>query len=161
MTDLEQTVASLVARVERLEDELAIHKVIVRYGLGVDIGEAQHAASVFTPDGVYDVDVGRMEGRDAVSSMVRGARYQCMVGHCAHQMGPVVVERGSDGRALATGYSRVYLQTPAGTHVYRVSFNRWELVKQAGEWLVARRTTRVLGNDEAPAVFRQFWTPGR
>jgi hypothetical protein len=161
MADLEQTVAALVARVERLEDELAIHKVIVRYGFGVDIGDADHAAGVFTPDGVYDVDVGRMEGRGAVAAMIRGVRHQAMVGHCAHQMGPVVVERESGARAAATGYSRVYVHTAAGTHVYRVSLNRWELVKEGGEWLVACRTTRVLGHDEAPAVFRQFWThPG-
>ena len=158
MTDLEQTVASLVDRVERLEDELAIRNLIVRYGFAVDVGDAEHAAGVFMPDGVYDVDVGRMEGRDAVAAMVRGTRHQSMVGHCAHQMGPVIVERGSGGRAVATGYSRVYLHTHAGTHVYRVSLNRWELVKRDGEWLVAHRTTRVLGNDEAPAVFRRFWT---
>jgi hypothetical protein len=158
MADLEQTVASLVARVERIEDELAIHKLIVRYGFGVDIGDAEHAAGVFTRDGVYDVDVGRMDGRGAVAAMIRGARHQAMVGHCAHQMGPLVIERDSGGRAAATGYSRVYLHTAAGTHVYRVSLNRWELVKEGGEWLVARRTTRVLGHDEAPAVFRQFWT---
>jgi hypothetical protein len=161
MTDLEQTVASLVERIERLEDELAIHKVIVRYGLGVDIGEGDHAASVFTPDGVYDVDVGRLNGRAAVAAMVRGARHQAMVGHCAHQMGPLVIERQSGGWAAVTGYSRVYLHTAAGTHVYRVSLNRWELVKEGGEWLVGRRTTRVLGHDEAPAVFRQFWTGRR
>ena len=158
MADLAQTVASLVARIERLEDELAIHKVIVRYGFGVDIGDADRAAGVFTPDGVYDVDVGSMEGRGAVAAMVRSARHQAMVGHCAHQMGPVVVEHDGGGRAAATGYSRVYLHTAAGTHVYRVSLNRWELVKEGGEWLIARRTTRVLGHDEAPAVFRQFWT---
>ena len=157
MVDLEQTIASLVARVERLEDELAIHKVIVRYGLGVDIGDAEHAAGVFTPDGSYDVDVGRMEGRAAVAAMIRGARHQAMVGHCAHQMGPLVIERESGGRAVASGYSRVYLHTAAGTHVYRVSLNRWELVKEGDEWLVAHRTTRVLGHDEAPAVFRRFW----
>jgi uncharacterized protein (TIGR02246 family) len=141
MNDLEQTVASLAARVERLEDELAIRNVIVRYGFAVDVGDAQHAAGVFTPDGVYDVDVGRMEGRDAVAAMVRGARHQSMVGHCAHQMGPLIVERGNDGCAIVTGYSRVYLQTHAGTHVYRVSCNRWELVKEDGAWLVAHRTT--------------------
>jgi hypothetical protein len=154
MADLEQTVASLVARVEHLEDELAIHKVIVRYGFAVDAGDAEHAAGVFTPDGVYDVDV----GRGAVAAMIRGARHQAMVGHCAHQMGPLVVERERDGRAAATGYSRVYLHTAAGTHVYRVSLNRWELVNDGGAWLVARRTTRVLGHEEAPAVLRQFWT---
>jgi hypothetical protein len=109
---------------------------------------------VFTESGVYDVDIGRMEGREAVRAMVQGDRHQSMVGHCAHQIGPAVVElRGAD-RAAATGYSRVYLETRAGTHIYRVSFNRWELVKRDGAWRIAQRTTRVLGNAEAQAVFR-------
>lgn len=158
-TPLEQTVAALARRVQLLEDELAIHRLIVRYGLSVDIGDADLAAAVFTEDGVYDVDIGRMEGRDAVRTMVRGPRHQAMVGHCAHQIGPAVVEVQSADRAIATGYSRVYLQTPAGTHIYRVSCNRWELLKRDGEWLIAHRTTRVLGNEEATSVFRRALAP--
>jgi uncharacterized protein (TIGR02246 family) len=158
VTDLTQIVVELTRRVARLEDELAIHKLIVRYGLGVDVGDAGAAAGVFTEDGVYDVDVGRMDGRRAVEAMVESSRHQAMVGHCAHQMGPVVIDLADDTHAVATGYSRVYLHTPAGTHVYRVSLNRWELEKRDGAWLVARRTTRVLGHDEAPQIFRTFWT---
>jgi hypothetical protein len=30
-----------------------------------------------------------------------------------------------------------------------VSVNRWELVKDGGEWLIRRRTTRRLGHAEA------------
>jgi uncharacterized protein (TIGR02246 family) len=155
MSDLAAVVQALADRVQALEDELAIHRLIVRYGLSVDIGDADLAAGVFTDDGVYDVDIGRMEGREAVRAMVRGARHQAMVGHCAHQIGPVIVERLSGDRAVATGYSRVYLQTPAGTHIYRVSCNRWELVKRTGTWLIAQRTTRVLGHDEAAGVLRR------
>jgi uncharacterized protein (TIGR02246 family) len=145
MQDLAQTVAELARRVERLEDELAIHRLIVSYGLGVDAGDPERGAAVFTEDGVYDVDVGRMEGREAVRAMVRGPKHQEMVGRCAHQMGPAVVTLEGDGRASAVGYSRVYLETRAGTHVYRVSMNRWELVKERGAWLIARRVTRRLG----------------
>jgi uncharacterized protein (TIGR02246 family) len=154
MQDLEQTVAHLARRVQALEDELAIHRLVVRYGLGVDAGDADESASVFTEDGVYDVDVGCMEGREAVRRMIRGDRHQAMVGHCAHQIGPAVVRLESPERATAIGYSRVYLETPAGTHVYRVSLNRWELVKADGEWLIARRTTRRLGHPEALDVIR-------
>jgi len=139
--------------VQALEDELAIHRLIVRYGLAVDIGDADGAAAVFTEDGVYDVDVGVMRGREAVRTMVRGERHQSMVGNCAHQIGPAVVEVDGD-RAVATGYSRVYLHTRAGTHIYRVSFNRWELVKRDGAWLIARRTTRLLGHEEARALLQ-------
>lgn len=153
MSDLERTVAALAARVQRLEDELAIHRTIVRYGIAADVGDGDRAAQTFTPDGVYDVDIGNMAGRAAVSEMLQGARHQQMLGHCAHQMGPAVVETLDADRAIAVGYSRVYLETRAGTHVYRVSFNRWELSKRDGEWLIARRTTRVLGHAEALGVF--------
>jgi uncharacterized protein (TIGR02246 family) len=153
MPDLERAVVDLARRVQALEDELAIHRLIVRYGLAVDVGDAEAAGGVFTKDGTYDVDVGVMEGRDAVAGMVRGARHQSMVGDCAHQIGPAIVEVAGE-RAVATGYSRVYLSTRAGTHVYRVSFNRWELVKGGGQWRIARRTTRLLGHAEALALFR-------
>jgi uncharacterized protein (TIGR02246 family) len=149
MGALEQTVADLARRVQALEDELAIHRLIVRYGLGVDAGDAERGAAVFTEDGVYDVDVGRMEGRDAVCAMVCGERHQAMVGRCAHQIGPAVVRLEGSERATAVGYSRVYLATAAGTEIYRVSVNRWELVKAGGEWLIRRRTTRRLGHPEA------------
>lgn len=149
---MDDAVAALAKRVEALEDELAIHRLIVRYGFAVDVGDADGAAAVFTEDGVYDVDVGRMAGRDAVRAMVRGERHQAMVGHCAHQIGPAVVTLDGD-RATATGYSRVYLQTAAGTHVYRVSLNEWALVKRDGAWLIAHRTTRMLGHADALSVF--------
>jgi uncharacterized protein (TIGR02246 family) len=152
MQELERTVADLARRVQALEDELAIHRLIVRYGLGVDTGDGDRGAAVFTEDGVYDVDVGRMEGRAAVRDMVRGARHQAMVGRCAHQIGPAVVTLEGADQARATGYSRVYLQGENGVQVYRVSLNRWELVKRDGEWLIARRTTRLLGHPEALAV---------
>jgi uncharacterized protein (TIGR02246 family) len=159
MSNIEAVVDALARRVQALEDELAIHRLIVRYGLSVDIGDADLAAGVFTDDGVYDVDIGRMEGRDAVRAMVQSARHQGMVGHCAHQIGPAVVELAGDDRAVATGYSRVYLHSAAGTHIYRVSCNRWQLVKRDGEWLIAHRTTRVLGNDEATGVLRRAFAP--
>lgn len=153
MSDLERTVAALAARVQRLEDELAIHRTIVRYGIAADVGDGDRAARCFIPGGVYDVDIGTMTGRDAVAAMLHGPRHQEMVGHCAHQMGPVVVDSVDGDRAVATGYSRVYLATRAGTHVYRVSFNRRELVREDGEWLIARRRTRILGHDEAVGLF--------
>ena len=154
MPTLEQTVAELQSRVARLEDELAIHRLIASYGLAVDVGDPDRSAAVFTEDGVYDVDVGRMEGREAVRAMIRGPRHQEMVGHCAHQIGPAVVRIEAEDRATAVGYSRVYLETRAGTHVYRVSLNRWELLKERGDWLIASRTTRKLGCADAVQVIR-------
>jgi uncharacterized protein (TIGR02246 family) len=152
MDDLTRQVEALAKRVQALEDELAIHRLIVRYGLAVDTGDAERTAAVFTPDGIYDADVRRMEGRGAVADMVRGERHQAMVGNCAHQIGPAVVQVDGD-RASALGYSRVYLRGDAGTAIYRVSFNRWELIRTAQGWQIAHRLTRILGHDEAVRIF--------
>ena len=152
MDDVERRLAHLARRVQALEDELAIHRQIVRYGLAVDIGDADAATAVFSDDATYDVDVGVMRGRAGVRDMILGPRHQAMVGTCAHQIGPAVVEVDGD-RAVATGYSRVYLRKDDGIGIYRVSFNRWELQRRDGEWLIVRRTTRLLGHDEAKQVF--------
>jgi ketosteroid isomerase-like protein len=156
MTTLEQRLDELTRRVQALEDELAIHRLIVRYGLAVDVGDADAAAATFAEDGIYDVDVGVMRGREAVAAMVRGERHQAMVGRCAHQIGPAVVEIAGE-RATAVGYSRVYLATEGGVDVYRVSTNRWHLARQHGGWAIVRRVTRLLGHKEA---LRPFSPPG-
>src|SRR2546422_5508311 len=71
MDDLREQVADLARRVRALEDELAIHRQIVRYGFAVDTGDADAAAALFTEEAVYDVDGPlRMEGRDGVRAMV-------------------------------------------------------------------------------------------
>jgi hypothetical protein len=126
---------------------------MVRYGMAADVGDADGAAATFTEDGIYDVDVGVMRGRAAVADMLRGERHRAMVGRCAHQIGPAVVEIDGD-HAHAVGYSRVYVSTLAGVNVYRVSTNRWTFARQNGHWLVVGRTTRLLGHPEALGPFR-------
>lgn len=152
MDDLHKKLDDLTRRVQTLEDELAIHRVIVRYGLAVDIGDADGAAATFTEDTVYDVDVGLMRGRSDIRKMVRSERHQNMVGNCAHQIGPAVVEIHGD-HAVATGYSRVYLHKDGVIQVYRVSLNHWRLERHNGAWQIAHRTTRLLGHAEARRVF--------
>jgi ketosteroid isomerase-like protein len=153
VAELSERVADLERRLQAVEDELAIHKLIVGYGLAVDTGDAPRTAALFAEDGVYDADVRLMRGRAEVADMVRSARHQGMVGRCAHQIGPAVVTVDGD-RAEARGYSRVYLQGDDGLAIYRVSFNRWQLERRAGAWTIVHRLTRLLGHDEARAVFR-------
>jgi len=49
---------------------------------------------------------------------------------------------------------RSYVRREAGIEIYRVSFNRWELERRDGVWLVARRTTRLLGHEEAQGLLK-------
>ena len=158
MMTLEERLDDLTRRMRVLEDELAIHRLIVRYGLAVDAGDGEAAAATFADDGVYDVDVGVMRGRTQVAAMVRGERHQAMVGRCAHQIGPAVVEVDGD-RATAVGYSRVYLVTDGDIDIYRVSTNRWRLERRGAGWVVVERVTRLLGHTEALMPLSRPRTP--
>ena len=151
---LAQRVEELTRRVAALEDELAIQRLVVRYGFAVDTGDAERTTELFTEDTVFDVD-GRliMRGREGVRDMVLGERHQALLPNCAHTIGPVVVEL--DGAcATATGYTRIYLRSEEGIRLLRLGFNRWELEKRAGVWCIARRVSRQVGTEEAQQVFR-------
>jgi len=149
----EDRLDALERRIAALEDELAIHRLIVTYGFAVDTGDADATAALFTEDGVYDVDTTLvMQGRDGVAAMVRGPRHQSLLPSCAHTIGPAVVALDGD-RAVATAYSRIYRRSGDDFGLWRVSFNRFELERRDGRWQIARRTTRLLGHEEAHGLF--------
>lgn len=150
---MEERLARLERRVATLEDELAIHRLIVTYGFAVDTGDAAATGALFTEDTLYDVDTTLvMRGRSGVEDMVRGPRHQSLLPNCAHTIGPAVVRVDGD-RAVATAYSRIYKRDGETIGLWRLSFNRFELERRDGRWRIARRTTRMLGHDEAHALF--------
>jgi len=154
-TDASARLAALEERVSRLEDELAVHRTIVRYGFAVDSGEADATAALFTTDCRFDVDGRPMEGSEAVHAMVLGDAHQGLLPDAAHCIGPAVVEVDADGRhAVAVGYSRIYRRDDAGITLFRLGFNRWELEKSPTGWRIDRRTTRKIGSEEAQTVLR-------
>jgi len=170
MSDLEARLAELERRVLASEDKLAIHDLIVRYGLAVDLGDAEGVANVFTPDAEFDVGGGssNVDGRDIVfkgrekikNELVLGAGHQSLLPNCAHTIGPVLIKVDGDS-AEATGYSRIYHRENKGEaddhiRLFRIGFNRWELARQTdGGWLITRRVSRVLGEIEAHEIFRR------
>ncbi len=150
--DVAARLAALERRVAALEDELAIHRLLASYGFAVDTGDADATAALITEDGVYDVDGTLvMRGRDGVAAMVRGERHQALLPRCAHTIGPAVVTLHGD-RAVATAYSRVYLRSGDDVALWRLSFNRFELERRDGAWQIARRTTRLVGHEEAQRI---------
>ncbi len=74
-------------------DELAISRIIIRYVLAVDAGEAEATASMFTEDAVFDVDSDNiMRGNHAVAEKVLGSQHHALLPNCAHTIGPFVVD---------------------------------------------------------------------
>ena len=157
MSDLEETVRALAARVQVLEDEMAIYRLISTYGPGVDTGSSDVVAGLWKEDGVYDVDTpGPLNGRGAIGGMVQSDGHQSLIKNgCAHIMAMPLVRVDGDS-AVATGYSRVYLRDGDGYRVWRVSANRWECERGPDGWHVTTRINRAIdGGDDARNVLKR------
>lgn len=153
--------AELARRLDRVEDELAVHKLLVRYGYAVDAGAADELAELFTEQAVYEIDsayVGdgapvTLEGRDALRNMIDGERHTALRPRCAHTIGPLTVEVEGD-RARATGYSRVYWGPGSSAELHRLSANEWRCERVAGRWLIAYRRSVSVGSEQAQQLLR-------
>jgi len=152
--DVVQRLEALEARVQTLEDELAVTRTIVEYGFAVDTGDAHATGALFTEDAVFDVDGALMRSRADVEAMVLGRGHQRLLPNCAHTIGPAAVHVEGD-TAVAVGYSRIYHRQADDFVLFRIGCNRWDLEREADGWRIARRTTRVLGSEEAQAVLAQ------
>ena len=151
MSDLEQRLASLEARLRHLEDEQEITKLILSYAPLVDSGCDQQVAGLWEEDGVYDVDEIFMQGHEQLSAMVRSPMHQTWIsGGCAHFAGPPHITLDGD-EATAVCYTMMIVNTPDGFTVRRATANRWELRRTPAGWRAVRRVNRVLdGREESP-----------
>ncbi len=136
----------LLARVQRLEDELAVQRLVLSYGPTADAGLSGQTAARWTEDGVYDWDADGEphEGRTAVAAMLAGDAHQGFVARgAAHVMSPPVVALDGDS-AVAVNYSLVVARREEGFELWRTSAVRWDLLRTREGWRVARRTNRLL-----------------
>jgi SnoaL-like domain len=152
--DLEATVRTLEKRVGELEDRLAIYQLMYSYGPAADSGSSQAAANLWTSDGVYDVaDTGVLTGHNELQSMYEGQSHQALIKKGASHLtaSPHVTINGDT--AVATCYSFVFAHEDGNYKVWRVSSNRWELVRESGRWRIKRRSNRLLnGAEQARAI---------
>lgn len=155
MSETDRRLRLLEARLQSLEDERDITRLILSYGPLVDSGTAKEVAGLWEEDGVYDVDELRMEGQAKITAMVRSSAHQkWLEDGCAHFQGPPHVTVTGD-RAVAVSYSLMVVhEAPSkGFRVHRGTANRWELHRSSHGWRVTARTSRVLdGRSESPEL---------
>ncbi len=147
----------LLARLQRVEDELAIQRVVLGYGPAADAGLGDLAGSRWLEDGEYDWDGKQTphQGRDAVQAMLSSKAHLGLIGHgAAHVAGPVLVELDGD-RATALHYSLIMRHEQGRFYLWRVSAARWDLERTGEGWSVRRRTNRLLDDaGEGLEVFK-------
>jgi ketosteroid isomerase-like protein len=148
----------LAVRIQRLEDEREISRVLTRYGFAVDIGDADATAALYTDDTEIDLGPGStFSGVDGARQLVLDERHQAIVGRCAHTMGPFVTDIDVTGdRATAIGYVRVYISDPdmRNPRLWRIGYTRLDLVRSGDSWRIANRLSRSLAADDAAEVLR-------
>jgi hypothetical protein len=145
----------LLRRLQRLEDEHEIARVIATYGPSVDCANADSAANLWAEDGTYDVEGWRMNSRDDIHAMVSSQSQQDLVANgCCHFLGPCVITVSGD-TAVALCESLVLLRRGDEYVVWRATANHFELNRFDDLWKIVRRTSRLLnGNPEAHGLLR-------
>ena len=150
---MEDRLAALEARLQHVEDQLAITQLVASYGPLVDAGEAEAVGSLWTEDGEYEVEGWHMRSREEVRDMVRSDGHQHLIaGGCSHFLGPAAVRVDGDN-AVAVCESVLVRHGEGGYSVRRAGANRFSLVRTLDGWQVAHRATRALdGSAEARAL---------
>jgi hypothetical protein len=144
---------ALDARLRRIEDELAIRRVILSYGPAADSGETERAGALWAEDGLYDWETDRpaLQGPAAVATMLQGSGHQALIGEgVAHFAGPPLIELDGD-RATALSYSFVLRRDADDQRIYvwRLGAAHWEFERVEGSWRIHRRTHRQLDDNGA------------
>lgn len=143
----EQRLAELERRLQQIEDERAIERLIASYGPLVDAGAADATAALWRDDGVYDVENWIMQGRDDIAAMVRSRGHQDLINRgCTHFLGPAVVAVHGD-EAVAVCESTLLVKQDDGYRVARGAANHFTLRRQPeppGRWQIVKRVTRLL-----------------
>ncbi|MER6975667.1 nuclear transport factor 2 family protein [Streptomyces carpinensis] len=106
MTDTHEattgTDSELEARLRRIDDQLEFYQRVSAYGRPADGNLHEETAELWAPEGVYDIDFGRFEGRDEIADFIHGSLHQGLTAKgCSHVLSlPHVMLRGD--RAYAS-----------------------------------------------------------
>ena len=149
----ERRLSELEGRIRLLEDRAAIFQLMATYGPAIDTCDSDSVAGLWAEDGIYDTDGYRFVGDKQVGSLAVLEEHKAVVRNgAAHVVGmPHLVIDGD--HAVATGYSRVYLNKGDHHEVMRASSNRWEFLRTERGWRVTHRVNRRLtGTEESLAL---------
>lgn len=146
-------VLALEERLQRLEDEMAIFKLIAAYGVSADACRIDNMEQLWHEQGVYDIEgVGIFDGHEALRRLFEGDLHQGITQFGSAHVAtlPVVMVEGD--RATATSHAMLFLVRAGDVRTTRLIACRWQLVRTPGHglgWQVLRRTNRLLNGQAA------------
>ncbi len=146
---------ALETRLATLEAKEEIRELFSRYGFTADTGDAKEWSEIWSEDAVYERAGATMRGRAAFFKSIEdpdGAHKREIEGKgSVHTTGPLMIQV-TGARAWAEGPALVWIRSGQGYAVYALSYNHWDLQKNAGRWEILRR----IGAPVAPGVASQM-----
>lgn len=141
----EATQPTLEQRIQRMEDESAIRKVLIEYGAFLDARDYASYANLFAKDGVWTGGFGSFTGPAAIEAMLLenlGASEPGYINKSSfHMMTNPIIEIDGN-RAQATSKYLFWTKNSAnGPNPSLAGRYVDEFVRENGAWKIARRTT--------------------
>jgi ketosteroid isomerase-like protein len=131
------------ARLERLEAESAVRRILVDYAAFLDGRDYARYAALFTPDGEWTGGGGAHKGRAAIRAMLEGTLGPAGAQNREnfHIISNPQIDMAADGQsAKASSRYLFVMRGPDGRPVPSLAgIYRDELVKSGGQWLIRRR----------------------
>ncbi len=152
-------VAALEARLATLEAKEEIRDLFSRYGFTADTGDAKGWSEVWSENATYERGGAAIKGRAAFFQSIddpNGVHKREIEGKgSVHTTGPLMI-RVDGAKAWAEGAALVWTRSGQGYAVYTLSYNHWELQKNAGRWEIVRRIGRPVAPGTATEVLKAW-----
>jgi len=157
----EAKLRAMEARLQALEDQVAIYQLMTSYGPSVDSLNEDLTASLWTDDGAYDPGGTPFKGTAGLVSLVRSKQHNDYVKQGSAHLTTFPHVKVDGDTAVATCYSQLFIHQEGGHwRAERTSSNRWELVRTPQGWKIKLRTNRLLtGDEEARALLKKGFPP--
>jgi ketosteroid isomerase-like protein len=153
-TSTETLIASLVLRIQELEDERAIRELLSRYGYNADNSRHEEYVNLYTDDGALDMIVDgvktRYEGRDALMKFISRPiehRKKGEYSRIMHLQGNNTVIHVNGDTAVANMYTASLLKDHGSPNILAAGNDQWTLRKVEGKWLIKERRLRFVGQE--------------
>jgi hypothetical protein len=148
---VEDRLAQMEARLQRLEDQEKIRRCLARYGYNADLGRSEEYLALWSEDGLYDLDAGPLRGEPALREMITsptGHHKSAIENRSMHAVGNLFIEIEGD-TAFAEGYSIVWVRGADGKHApHTAGYNHWDFRRKGDGWLMTRRLRREVGGPQ-------------
>jgi hypothetical protein len=159
-TPEESRLLALEARLQAVEDQLAIIRLLNAYGPLVDSGSADAAAALWVAGGGYEFglengDVTRVAAPQELVTLYESEPHAGFVSTgVAHLTAtPHVTVTGDTAEAV--GYSFVILREADRWYVHRCAINHWSLARTPAGWRIRERRNRpLIGSSDSRELMR-------